>query len=145
MTCAGDGSRALLVLGFESPTTPVDERLARGARAVPRARRRRGTSATARRDGAVGAWREAFLRAPYLRDTLVRWASSSDTFETAITWDRFPAFHETVTAPTREALRRALRRGDAAASRTSTPTARRRTSRSSRRRAAATSSSSGTR
>jgi alkyldihydroxyacetonephosphate synthase len=28
----------------------------------------------------------------------------SDTFETAITWDRWPAFHAAVTAATREAL-----------------------------------------
>ena len=44
----------------------------------------------------VGSWREAFLRAPYLRDTFVAMGVLSETFETAITWDRFPAFHESV-------------------------------------------------
>ena len=51
------------------------------------------------KDGdSVGAWRQAFLRAPYLRDVFVATGIISDTFETAITWDRFPAFHESVMA-----------------------------------------------
>ena len=37
----------------------------------------------------MGAWRHAFLAAPYLRDTFVACGVLSDTFETAITWDRF--------------------------------------------------------
>ena len=44
-----------------------------------------------RRRRRVGAWREAFLRMPYLRDMLVRLGVLADTFETAITWDRFAA------------------------------------------------------
>jgi alkyldihydroxyacetonephosphate synthase len=44
----------------------------------------------------VGSWREAFLRAPYLRDTFVAMGVLSETFETAITWDRFPDFHTSV-------------------------------------------------
>ena len=32
---------------------------------------------------------QAFLRAPYLRDVFVACGVISDTFETAITWDRF--------------------------------------------------------
>jgi alkyldihydroxyacetonephosphate synthase len=42
---------------------------------------------------AVGAWRGAFLLAPYLRDTFVACGVLSETFETAITWDRFEEFH----------------------------------------------------
>ena len=41
---------------------------------------------------------------PYLRDLLLRLGILSDTFETAITWDRFPAFHATVLGAVREAL-----------------------------------------
>jgi alkyldihydroxyacetonephosphate synthase len=44
----------------------------------------------------VGAWREAFLRAPYLRDTFVAIGVLSETFETAITWERLAEFHEAV-------------------------------------------------
>jgi len=47
-------------------------------------------------DGAVDAWRGAFLLAPYLRDTFVACGVLSETFETAITWDRFEEFHATV-------------------------------------------------
>ena len=91
-----------------------------------------GTTAADRRSDAVGAWREAFLRAPYLRDTFVACGVISETFETAVTWDRFEEFHASVI----EAAR--ARRcevcgggpGDAAGSRTSIPTARRPTSRS---------------
>ena len=53
--------------------------------------------------GAAGAWRQAFLAAPYLRDTLVACGVISDTFETAITWDRFGEFHESVSAAVRAA------------------------------------------
>ncbi len=58
------------------------------------------------REGAAGAWRVAFLGAPYLRDVLVRAAVISETFETAITWDRFDAFHAGVTAAARDAVKR---------------------------------------
>ena len=49
----------------------------------------------------MGAWRGAFLLAPYLRDTFVACGVLSETFETAITWDRFEEFH----AVTMEAVR----------------------------------------
>jgi alkyldihydroxyacetonephosphate synthase len=58
------------------------------------------------RDGAAGAWRASFLGAPYLRDALVALGMISETFETAITWDRFEAFHAAVTAATEDAVRR---------------------------------------
>jgi alkyldihydroxyacetonephosphate synthase len=57
------------------------------------------------RDDAVGGWREAFLRAPYLRDTFVAMGVLSETFETAITWDRFPGFHESVLEAASAAVR----------------------------------------
>ena len=59
------------------------------------------------------AWREAFLRAPYLRDTLVAIGVLSETFETAITWDRFPRSTPTVMrrARDRRCARSAARAG----------------------------------
>jgi alkyldihydroxyacetonephosphate synthase len=62
--------------------------------------------ATGARHGAAGAWRSAFLGAPYLRDALVGLGMISETFETAITWDRFAAFHAAVLAATEDAVRR---------------------------------------
>ncbi len=49
-------------------------------------------------------WRESFLRAPYLRDTFVAMGVLSETFETAITWERFERFHEAVLRATRTAI-----------------------------------------
>src|SRR3954471_19385661 len=105
MTFAGDGSHALLVLGFESADHPVEPWL---ERALELCKEHGGTSdekKSSGRSGAVGAWRDAFLRAPYLRDTFVAMGVFSETFETAITWDRFPAFHQKVTGAVEEALR----------------------------------------
>ena len=106
-TGAGDGERAVLVLGFESTDHPVDHELERALAlcaahgGVADAPRPRGDGAEA---GGAGAWRAAFLRMPYLRDLLVRLGVLADTFETAITWDRLPAFHAAVTGATRAAL-----------------------------------------
>jgi alkyldihydroxyacetonephosphate synthase len=110
-TGAGSGEKSLLVLGFESAQLPVDEpmRLALdiaqshgGTHDDPRTSGPTGryvkSDLTYRPvggegSGAVGAWRGAFLMAPYLRDTFVACGVLSETFETAITWDRFEQFH----------------------------------------------------
>src|SRR5581483_4014077 len=54
---------------------------------------------------AIVSWREAFLRAPYLRDTFVAIGVLSETFETATTWDRFPEFHAAVLERTHAAVK----------------------------------------
>ena len=90
-TGAGDGSHALLVLGFESTSGPVDGDLAQGLEIC---REHGGAWDEPSGGDGVGAWRDAFLRMPYMRDMLVRLGVLADTFETAVTWDRFPAFHE---------------------------------------------------
>jgi alkyldihydroxyacetonephosphate synthase len=125
LTMAGDGSHALLVLGFESADHPMDEAMARALAlcvehggAVPEHRVRSVAStgagdagggasrgAGAGGDDAVGAWRAAFLGAPYVRDALVAMGVLAETFETAITWDRFAAFHERVGAATVQVAR----------------------------------------
>jgi alkyldihydroxyacetonephosphate synthase len=95
MTGAGDGSQALLVLGFESAHHDVEPWMALALDCCADhggTWERRGGGGS----GAVGSWREAFLRAPYLRDTFVAMGVLSETFETAITWDQFPAFHQSV-------------------------------------------------
>jgi alkyldihydroxyacetonephosphate synthase len=53
---------------------------------------------------AAGSWRTAFLRAPYLRDAFVSMGILSETFETAITWERFGALHAAVTAAANAAI-----------------------------------------
>ena len=55
-------------------------------------------------EGGGGAWREAFLRAPYLRDTFVAMGVLSETFETAVTWDRVTALIDSVKAAVPEGV-----------------------------------------
>ncbi len=106
-TGAGDGQKALLVLGFESAHHPVDEPM----RITVEAAREHGgkpgevrTQDSAGGEDNVGAWRSAFLSAPYLRDSLVSLGVLSETFETAITWERFEEFHATVMETARKAV-----------------------------------------
>jgi alkyldihydroxyacetonephosphate synthase len=122
LTGAGDGSAHLLILGFESAHHPVDPLM---DEALTIARTHAGTPGHVRTTtptglkpandsgnrpidegggGAVGAWRGAFLLAPYLRDTFVACGVLSETFETAITWDRFEELRATVTETTRRAV-----------------------------------------
>ncbi|HEV7888692.1 MAG TPA: FAD-binding oxidoreductase [Acidimicrobiales bacterium] len=108
MTAAGvTTGEALLVLGFESADHPVDAWMARAVELVqdhggtlPEGVR---TSSDTRPD-AAGAWRGSFLRAPYSRDALVAMGMVVETFETAVTWDRFGDLHGTVTAAVEKAL-----------------------------------------
>jgi alkyldihydroxyacetonephosphate synthase len=109
MTMAGDDSTALLVLGFESADHAVDPAMARALEicaehgGIVSVGDRAGGGAKAGGD-AVGSWRRAFLGAPYMRDVLVAMGVLSETFETAITWERFPELHERVTGAVREAV-----------------------------------------
>ncbi|WP_328868825.1 FAD-binding oxidoreductase [Streptomyces sp. NBC_00287] len=93
-----DGS-TVLVLGFESGTTRVEDRLAT-ALDLARAHGGRGDARTVDRDApadaAVSAWRSAFLRMPYLRDGLARMGAVIETFETAATWEAIPALIDAV-------------------------------------------------
>jgi alkyldihydroxyacetonephosphate synthase len=119
---AGPPGKALLVLGFESAHHPVEDSLALAIDAAaghggepgevkrqtseppgPGARREAPTPAAPGGDP-VNAWRQAFLFAPYLRDSLVACGVLSDTFETAITWDRFPDFHAEVMETAKRAV-----------------------------------------
>ena len=103
LTGAGDGEHALLVLGFESADHPLDAWMDRALELCGD----HGGEAKRGRGGGSGAWRQAFLQAPYLRDTFVAAGILSDTFETSITWDRFDAF----IAEARESAERALGEG----------------------------------
>ena len=130
LTGAGDGSSHLLILGFESAHAPVDAALDAG---LAIAREHGGTPGPTRTTaptglkyahirnlrpidreggggdgeaggGAVESWRSAFLMAPYMRDTFVACGVLSETFESAITWDRFEDFHATVIETARAAI-----------------------------------------
>jgi len=97
---AGSGKEAVLVLGFESADHDLDPWMARaleicrgaGGQVPKEVKTRTDTEAT--RGGSTGAWRSAFLRGPYMRDTMILLGMVADTFETSITWDRFEDFHK---------------------------------------------------
>jgi alkyldihydroxyacetonephosphate synthase len=122
VSSAGPPGKAVLVLGFESAHHPVGDALELALEAAaehggkagevkvqsadqpgPEARRE-APAPSAPGDDPVNAWRHAFLFAPYLRDSLVACGILSDTFETAITWDRFPDFHAEVMETARRAV-----------------------------------------
>ena len=107
LTMAADGSHALLVLGFESTDHPVDAAMARALEICAE----HGGYGASRDDGrAETRWAHgagAFLGAPYVRDMLVAVGVLAETFETAITWERFSGFHERVSAAAAQALREA--------------------------------------
>ena len=112
---AMDGSH-VLVLGFESTDHPVEDDL---ARAIAIAEDHGGDlpdepsyegphlddtsdveaedGETDGRSGSEGDWRSAFFEAPYQFNALVSLGVLVDTFETAVTWEGFPALHEAVT------------------------------------------------
>jgi alkyldihydroxyacetonephosphate synthase len=107
MMLVDDGSADLLVLGFESADHELGAWLERALELCGASGGRWDEPRRSGRAGAAGAWRQAFLRAPYLRDTMVAAGIFQETFETAITWDRFPAFNERVMGVATEAVRRA--------------------------------------
>jgi alkyldihydroxyacetonephosphate synthase len=110
---ATDKEEAVLVLAFESADHLLDPWIARaieicgdfGGR-IPKEPVRTRTDTEATHEGAAGAWRQAFLSAPYLRDAIVAMGVVSDTFETSITWDRFENFHGEVMETAHDAVKR---------------------------------------
>jgi alkyldihydroxyacetonephosphate synthase len=106
---AGDGTCCVLVLNFESADRPMDGQLARALEIV---RAHDGEydagaikNAGGQRVGAAGQWRDSFLRMPYCREVLTPRGIISETFETAITWERFAQFHAQVKAAAENAIK----------------------------------------
>lgn len=100
----GDGDTTFVLIAFESGDHEVEPWM---ARALEIARDHGGelSQADARtplalpdnvEGEAADRWKRMFLRAPYLRDGLIRLGALVETFETAITWDAFEGFHRSV-------------------------------------------------
>jgi alkyldihydroxyacetonephosphate synthase len=119
-TMAGDGSATLLIIGFESHGQPVRDRMdqavaiaeGEGGRVASRTSstpehgegNEKGGAGEGDDEAGSDRWRSAFLMAPYMRDTFVACGIIAETFETAITWDRFEEFHHSVIEATRHAV-----------------------------------------
>ena len=114
--------RSLLLLGFESADHPVGAWMDRavtlgqdhGGTLRGQVRHSGPDASGPSGGGAVQAWREAFLRAPYLRDALVAWGFVAETFETACTWEAFPALNARIVGDLHEALARVCGGGQVA-------------------------------
>jgi alkyldihydroxyacetonephosphate synthase len=89
----GVSDQTMLVVGFESADHPVDAWMARAGELCAD----HGGQVQLRGAGAE-SWREWFLRIPYLRDSLIQCGVLTDTFETAITWDRLGDLRDAVRA-----------------------------------------------
>lgn len=112
-----EGDGALLILGFESGDLPQGGMIAEAVRIAREAGGHVDEDAIriadgperdegAGRQGAVGAWRNSFIRAPYQRNLTVGLGLIGDTFETSITWDRWPGFDAAVRERVTAALQR---------------------------------------
>lgn len=113
MNGAGDGSKHVLIVGFESADHTLDASMERALECcrdfggeVPSGSGVTRTDESTTREGAAGAWRNAFLDAPYLRDAITALGFISETFETAVTWDRFEEFHRRVMETTKHAVKK---------------------------------------
>jgi alkyldihydroxyacetonephosphate synthase len=107
-----DGDQALLIIAFESAelsqraniTAAVElARAAGGHVDDDEIRVVDGAATPTGREGAVGAWRDAFIGVGLGAETSL--GLVADTFETAITWDRWPEFDTTVRERVSAALR----------------------------------------
>jgi alkyldihydroxyacetonephosphate synthase len=109
-TGVADGKSAVLLLGFESSDHPATASMQRalelctdhGGMYKPESVKHKegGTD----RPEEADAWRNAFFRAPYMRDAVAAMGIIVETFETAITWDRFESFHRAIMSAAQTAI-----------------------------------------
>ncbi len=104
-----DGSTALLVLGFESAYVPQDANL---REAVGMAMDAGGCVVDDDGEDPVRVWRDTFINMPYTWNEMAGLGLILDTFESAITWDRWPEFDRSVREAVGDALVRVCGGGE---------------------------------
>jgi alkyldihydroxyacetonephosphate synthase len=95
----------VLMLAFEAADHPVDAWMLRAIELILDHGGRQHAN-----ENAALAWRTAFIRMPYARELTVPLDVINDTFESAVTWDKFEAFHIAVSAATKQAIEEATGR-----------------------------------
>ncbi|MEM8888426.1 MAG: FAD-binding oxidoreductase [Bacteroidota bacterium] len=104
----GKGNDTVLILGFESHDHELGKWMERAleiCKGLGGYWKVKEKKAEAPRDKAADAWKKSFLQAPYMRDELIKKGMVVETFETAVTWDQFDAFHKGVESATLAALK----------------------------------------
>jgi alkyldihydroxyacetonephosphate synthase len=105
-TGAGDGHAAIMVLAFESADHAPDAWMQRAVECcVDHGGTLENATVAQDRQSAAAKWRNAFVRMPFTRERMAPRGIITDTFETAITWDRFEALHAAVVQATEQAIR----------------------------------------
>ncbi len=108
-TEAGDGTRDILVLTFESADHPLDPWMSRALEICGDYGGQWDRDALAAKDsqrrGAAGNWRDKFLRGPYLREHAIARGVMRDTTESCIAWERYIDFQAQVKQATLRAIR----------------------------------------
>ena len=106
----GNTEHAMLIVGFESADHPVDAWMTRALEIVSEHGGSFDKSVLEKKssntEGAAGQWRNAFMQAPYARAQAIACGLIVDTFETAITWDKFEAFHQTIMSRMKTVMKR---------------------------------------
>lgn len=107
----GDGQQSVVVLAFENADHPVDAWMDRALTITRdfggKFDRDVAKSGSGHRAGAAEAWRNAFIRMPHYMKIAVEMGIISDTFESAITWERFPEFYKAILSVTEDACLKA--------------------------------------
>jgi alkyldihydroxyacetonephosphate synthase len=108
----------VLIVAFESADHPVRVWMERALQLVadhggtcPKGPVFREAGERSGGSGGAGAWRDAFIDAPYLLNTMASMGVIADTFETACTWDRFERLHSGVIGEVRRAMKDACGAG----------------------------------
>ena len=101
----GNGQHAVLILGFESAYKPVREDMQNALTLCRQCEGRWHAAELSSKQGAADQWKQSFFQAPYIRDELMRYGFLLETFETAVTWDKFAEFHQAIEATANAAVR----------------------------------------
>lgn len=105
-----NGAESLLVIGFESSEVPqaalmrdaLDIAVDAGGKIVERS----GDSVPGSpAPGPVDRWRTSFIQMPYKWNQILGFGLINDTFESAVTWDKWPDFDRSVRAAVGGAMR----------------------------------------
>ncbi len=109
----GLGDAHMLIVAFESHDHPVDALLQRAVQLCSDfgGVEKKAAGRSAEQETGAEQWKESFLRAPYLRDEMIRRGLVAETLETSITWDRFERFHSEIRACARDMIEQECGRG----------------------------------